>query len=353
MSDISIEIINEPTSEYIEFLGQADEAMLFQEANYLKLISNIAQSQIFIFLARNARKQVVGVLPAIMIDGKYGSILNALPFYGSHAGPVVTVQGDALVKLSQKFFSFSKEKNCATSTLICSPFMFLEKQKALSEDCVVSYVDSRIGQMTYLPQVFLPDESLEDRLMSIFHSKTRNMVRKSQKEGLVHQKGCNEKALAFLESTHNDNMSVIGGTPKPREFFSGLKDTYIEGEQYQIYTAFDQGEPVAALLLFYFNGIVEYFTPVIKKEARSKQPLSYLIFEAMIDAVKDGHNIWNWGGTHINQESVYRFKKRWGAVDKEYLYLNKINDQNILKIDPAELCYEYPFFYVYPFGKDN
>lgn len=49
------------------------------------------------------------------------------------------------------------------------------------------------------------------------------------------------------------------------------------------------GRPVAALLLLYFNRTVEYFAPVIEHEYRSRQPLSFLIWQGMLDAVHRGY----------------------------------------------------------------
>ena len=64
---------------------------------------------------------------------------------------------------------------------------------------------------------------------------------------------------------------------------------------WSVFTAFHDGCPVAALLLFYFNKTVEYFTPVTVHEYRNFQPMSLIVFEAMRDAINRGMTNWNWG----------------------------------------------------------
>jgi len=63
-------------------------------------------------------------------------------------------------------------------------------------------------------------------------------------------------------------------------------------------------------LLFYYGKTIEYFTPVFRNEYRSYQPMSLLIYQAMVDGAKAGYERWNWGGTWENQEGVYRFKSK-------------------------------------------
>lgn len=117
-----------------------------------------------------------------------------------------------------------------------------------------------------------------------------------------------------------------------------------------IYIAYKDNLPISGLLVFYYNKTVEYYTPVIKEQYRSLQPLSLIIYQAMIDSSKKGYKIWNWGGTWLTQTSLYRFKKRFNAQDKIYKYYIKVNSPNIYKSSKGELTKEYPYFYTIPFN---
>jgi len=101
--------------------------------------------------------------------------------------------------------------------------------------------------------------------------------------------------LDFLVSTHTENIQAINGTSKPRRFFELIPQFFNYGPDYKIFTAFKDGKAVAALLLFYFNKTVEYFTLVVVKRYKTYQPLSLIMFQAMQDAAQRGVEWWNWG----------------------------------------------------------
>jgi len=71
----------------------------------------------------------------------------------------------------------------------------------------------------------------------------------------------------------------------------------------------------------------------------------------MCEANANGYKWWNWGGTWLTQDGVYRFKNKFGAVDKEYKYFIKINNRDIYNSSKEELLKEYDNFYVIPFDK--
>lgn len=145
-------------------------------------------------------------------------------------------------------------------------------------------------------------------------------------------------------------MIEIGGMAKPRRFFD-LIPSYFEAERdYRIYVAKIGNELVAAVLVFFYNRVVEYYTPVIKKEYRDTQALSAVIFRAMCDAADSEFAWWNWGGTWLSQDGVYRFKSRWGTKDMRYKYLIQVSNAAVLDTPRTELATSYPYFYTVPFS---
>jgi len=117
-----------------------------------------------------------------------------------------------------------------------------------------------------------------------------------------------------------------------------------------IFTAILRGQPVAALLVFYFNRTVEYFTPVVVETYRQTQALSLVIYKAMQEAMAEGFSNWNWGGTWLSQRGVYDFKKRWGTADYSYYYYTRILNGSIRTQTKEALLDMYPGFYVLPFS---
>ena len=231
---------------------------------------------------------------------------------------------------------------CRHATLTLSPFLppQHEAERGFSWDLE----DDRIGQVTTLPE-----EPSEEALFAIMHSKTRNMVRKAMKQGLEIR--CDQGPVGFelIERLHRARMEELRGHSKPSSFFRAVEE--VAGpDDYRIYVASLEGKDVGVLLLFYYDGMVEYYLPAAEPEARSAQPLSGLIFRAMLDAVERGYRTWNWGGTWRSQTGVYRFKSRWGAVDMPYRYLTKLYAPDLPRRDLAPLQQAFPYFYLYPFS---
>jgi lipid II:glycine glycyltransferase (peptidoglycan interpeptide bridge formation enzyme) len=159
--------------------------------------------------------------------------------------------------------------------------------------------------------------------------------------------------LNFLREVHRENMQAINGRTKPERFFAGLEEHFLNDERMRLFTAYHENEPVASLLLFFYNQTVEYFMPAIREKYRTLQPLSLLIYEGMLDAVREGYTVWNWGGTWLSQKGVYDFKKKWGARETRYhYYISLFDDKSqLLTLSPERIQAAYPYFYVLPFNR--
>jgi len=157
-------------------------------------------------------------------------------------------------------------------------------------------------------------------------------------------------ALTFLMNTHKENMDVVGGPVKDKEF--SIIGNWKVGTDCNLYLSRQKetGHDAAALLLSYFNKTVDYWIPAIKVDFRNLNPLHILIFEAMKDAAKRGFKYWNWGGTTIpGMEDVLHFKKRFGGDTSIYRYYTKMNSRLPDGVTKRDLMYAYPYFFVLPF----
>lgn len=275
--------------------------------------------------------RLTGVLPMLVANGPWGDVLNSLPFFGSNGG-VLAATPDADAALRDEYARVAAP--CATATWIAHPFMDVE---APAHDIT----DERIAQWTDLHG---PDGGL----MATVEPSARRNIQKAHAEGIVVRE--TEDALAFLEATHRENMAAIGGRAKPVAFFSALGETMTFGRNWRLYVGERGGEPLAGLLTFEAGRTVEYVMPVVKEHARSLQPTAAVLAHAMGDAASRGFTRWNWGGTWLTQEGVYRFKKKWGARERRYQYFVTVNDRSLLSRSAADLSDAYPWYFTVPFG---
>ena len=349
MSSYIIQPLDETLySAYEEFLHQSDKNLFYSSVPYKCFLEKLLGCSSQYLLALDQQGNIVGALPLMISKpGKFGKAVNSLPYYGSNGGIVLDDhKGTEGMAIRQVLMDACAEQfnsgEYATMTFITNP---LYGDHDWYEDYFAGCLrDERIGQITVLPEV----GDVEKQLLSIFEEPRPRNIRKAKKSGITWHVSQGADDLAFLCKTHQDNISSIGGLAKDEGFFSLLSQNFREDE-YKIFIAEYRGEPVAGLLLFYYNKTVEYFTPAVLKSFRSLQPLSLIILEAMKDAVNRGYKFWNWGGTWLTQKGVYDYKKKWGAANLPYYYYTKLINTDVLQATADELLNEYKNFYTVPF----
>lgn len=322
---------------YEDFLKRFDGSLLYYGAAYRNFIADLLGCGSDYWLAERDG-EILGVLPTMETSGSLGRVMNSLPYYGSNGAPLCLVPEahDALVK---HYAGFLHDADITCGTIVENPF-----QAMLGEAPPHTILDERISHATPLPV----EGDIEALLLGRFDSTARRNIKKAAKSGVT--VAVDNGAFGFLEKTHVENMQEIGGNAKTPEFFAKVARHFRADSDYRIYVASIDGAPVSALLLFYFNKTVEYFTPVTHREARETQPMAAILYESMLDAARRGYSRWNWGGTWLTQDGVRRFKEKWGAVPGRYSYYTLLRRPEILASTPQQLLGEYPGFFVVPFS---
>ncbi len=336
----------EDLDQYNDFLLRSPWTQLYASNVYRLHLKRVLKATDH-YLCVYVDKKIMGVLPTFLKQNtRYGNVLNSLPFYGSHGG-CIEHHGSPEIreKLIAGFFSFAREKKCLSATLVSSPFSAMNIN--YGDFTPITFQTARTGQITPLPQS--SDEALSLLIASFSKCRSRN-IRKAKKSGVTIRKSQSLEDLRKLYLLHRANLNDLGGIPKSWEFFRTIPEIYAK-DDYVLYLAEIDNRMVAAVLLFYFNQTVEYFTPALDPEFRNCQPLSLALIEAMKNAISKGFKYWNWGGTWDDQTGVYDFKKRWGAQDHPYIYYTQVLETSILEFTRSEILQEFPNFFAVPFDR--
>lgn len=332
---------------YQTFLRSDPTCLIYASLEFRDFLLKAVGGTSTVLMALDERDQIVGTLcyfsfhvPAL------GTVINSLPWYGSHGSCIVrgNFPNEVRCALITRFREIAEQPDVLSATVILTPDEENKKDeylRILQPDAL----DHRVGQVTELPEV---GEHLERHILQ----KTRNLVRKALRQSFVLTVEDGEAAWQFLYQTHAENMTAIGGKAKPLSHFQVLQSVFPASAR-RLYVAHLNGQPVAALLLLYFNHTVEYITPVVKLEYRSAQPLSFLIWHAMQDAITSGFRRWNWGGTWTSQKSLHHFKAGWGAEDKPYTYLisSSKRGREVFVANKEKLHELFPYYYTYPYDR--
>ena len=325
----------------LNYITKNPNTLVYSNPRFIRLVEDHLKAKSKWLTGRRGGN-VVGMMPYIISEGVYGPVFNSLAYFGSNGG-VIQHSNDVEAKASiiDTFFKEAAAAKAAAATVISNP---LESDYKFYENAIDGYmVDKRIGQITHLP----PIEDEEGLIRHFQDPRPRN-IRRAIREGVVVVKQRDEDAISFLYETHLSNMTAIGGLPKSKSFFTSIPE-HMNEDEWAIFVANREGKPIAALLVFYFNNTVEYFTPVILEKYRNTQALALIIYIAMKDAIHHGYKNWNWGGTWLSQGGVYNFKKRWGTSEYNYFYYTKLYNEEILNCTPSVLLQNYPGFFVVPY----
>jgi hypothetical protein len=321
----------------------ADRGMIFASSGYLSLLEHELAGTRPRHLGAYRDGELVGVLPSFTKTAPgLGAVNNSSPFYGSHGGVYSTLGGAAREACVRALLVGWREQCADDGCDVASLVEPLGNSDAgVYADVLAPWrSDTRIGQVVE-PVAADPAER-----MAGYHQKTRNMVRKAQRQGLALAE--DRQALDFLHEVHVENMAAIGGRAKPRRFFTALADRL--GDSWTIFTASLDGERVAALLVMWFGDCAEYYTPVTRAAHRAAQPMTLLVHRALGAAAERGCRRFNFGGTWLTQEGVHRFKARFGATDIPYRYyvIRLCDESPLLAADPASARAAFDGYYLYP-----
>ena len=327
-------------NDFRDYVLQNSSTLIYSDPRFLELLSEHLSASCSWLVARQ-NSEIVGLLPYLKKDGPLGPVFNSLAYYGSNGG-VIQVKPDSESKSSlvDAFYMIAADDNASSATIITNPLEL--DSDFYNKQIEYDFRDERIGLFTHLPLS-------EDLLIARFENPRPRNIRRAIKEGVTVAKGSSD-ALPFLYEIHAENMRSIGGLPKRRSFFDAIP-TKMHEDDWSVFTATLDGKPIAALLLFYFNQTVEYFTPVIVETHRNTQALALAIYEAMRDAINRGFINWNWGGTWLSQGGVYDFKKRWGTSEYRYHYYTRVFNSALTSCSPEYILHHYPGFYLVPFNQ--
>jgi len=340
---------------YEQLLQENEHSLLYMSLEYRSFLRRILESSEDHYLLAFEGDRLRGALPSFVTrHPSYGPVLNALPFYGSNGGIVVSPEAEnpdgVRRALLEAFETLALQESVKVSTLISNPLAadhpFFEAHGGHT------LRDERIGQITPLPDRREDPAAMDAALMERFHYKTRNSIRKAMKSGLTVSHSGAAEAMATLARLHQENMRAIGGAAKSLEVFEAIREVFTYDRDYRVYLAEADGKVVSALLVFFHHRTAEYYTPATLESYRSWQPMSLLIFEGMKEAVRRGCRHWNWGGTWLSQGGVYQFKSRWGTRDYPYFYYVREYEapSPLRRLAPSEILAAYPYYYVLPFS---
>lgn len=162
---------------------------------------------------------------------------------------------------------------------------------------------------------------------SSFDKETRTCARKAARNGVTIKKGIGTESAAELHRLYK-RQSKEWGIAKvyPQRLISQIADQM--SQRAQIWTGTLNGEPVCAVLVFYFRDSLMAWLSGQNAEGRRVCASHLLYTEILKDACENGYTVFNFGGSG-NLQGIRFFKESFGG--KEFVYSLFANESGIFK----------------------
>jgi len=154
-----------------------------------------------------------------------------------------------------------------------------------------------------------------ERLWSDLRDKTRNMIRRAEKEQLRIVSGFDQ--VGILASHYQDNMLRLGVAIHSRRFFENVVKHL--GKESEILVAWRGDTPVASMLLHYGRDTACYPVQNAVLEYRALAPVQLLIWHAMKRCAEKGIRLLDMGESRQGSP-VFQSKVNFGGSPRDVFY---------------------------------
>jgi FemAB-related protein (PEP-CTERM system-associated) len=282
------------------FVTACEDATFFHRAGWKRVIErSFGHRTRYLYAERNG--VIEGVLPLVHVKSAlFGNSLSSLAFcvYG---GPVAT--SDAAIEALDRAARDLAER----LKVSCLEYRHIASRS------YVGAIEKADLYVTFRKPI---DPDVEKNMLAI-PRKQRAMVRKGQKFGLKSEidTDCRRLHRVYSESVRNLGTPVFS-----RRYFEELKAAF--GEECEILVVTHEGEPVAAVMSFYFRDQVLPYYGGGGTRARDLAANDFMYWEVMRRACERGCRLFDFGRSKRGT-GAFDFKKNWGfpAEPLSYQYI--------------------------------
>lgn len=283
----------------------------------------------------------VGFLPLRQRRGPVGCVVNALPFHGPNGGVLIadgTEPGAVEAALLGAFRSHIGQRGMVSAAFY-TPFL---------------------GDADRFARILAPDESVPKFTQALDLASTDRWPRRRRRDLLRVERA----GLMVRDAEHGDWGAIrraYGAScrhanlpEKPEAYLRGLLELAVAAPRAPVHFAVAQREDdvVAGLVTLWGSATLSYTVPFALPEERTHQPGTLLVDVVARDARARGLRWLNFESSPRRGDSVYEYKRQWGAGLLRYAVLCFYPNgrEQLAGVADAELRAAYPHYFVRPMG---
>lgn len=256
-----------------------------------KEILERAYSLVCRFLVARSSKEIVGLLPLVVVRGPLGERrVVSVPFLDQ--GGVLSADPDGIVGLKKTALAFAAETQAKG----------VDFRGPGSENHKLTATDRH--------RFLLKFGDSEEALWSSIGSKVRNQIRKAEKSGLRTDQ-VDSAELPRFYSVFARNMRDLGSPVHSLRFFEEMVREL--GPRLRLFvTVSNSDKDVAGAVAIRFASTVTVPWASALRSARRDCPNHSLYWAILSSALRDGAREFDFGRSTVGT-GTYHFKKQWGA----------------------------------------
>lgn len=207
-------------------------------------------------------------------------------------------------------------------------------------------------QVIYLGHTIALDLCDQETIWSNIISKNRNMIRKAEKNGVEIVHSLDAESFASFKEMYDETMRKDQAEKYyyfGNDFYNSIRMDMKENAE--VFTAVYQGKPIAAAIMLFANGKMNYHLSGSDISYRSLAPTNLLLYEAALWGQQKGmQTLHLGGGIGSHEDNLYKFKRafykgepRQFAIGKKIFLPNTYASLNMYRSDapPSSFFPEY------------
>jgi predicted N-acyltransferase len=329
--------------EWLTLLEKTDEPDIYFTPQYVKIYEEAYSKEIdeafcgpcFLFFFGNDEefviypflKRRINDLP-FMQKEKSEDYFDIISPYG-YNGPLVSCNDKAKEKKLVKDFLKAFDRFCCDEKIIAEFIRFhpILKNYEVFENYLK--IDRR-NTTVYVDLI-----KSEEKILAEMDRKTRNLMRKAEKKGIVVEESKKREDLKTFTNLYLETMEKNKASAKylfPLEFYENtvklLKDDIT------IFTAKYGGKIIAASMFMHKYGFLHYHFSGSASEYRTMAPNNLLLWKAILWGKKKGYKRFHLGGGNGKDDDLFRFKAGFSKDYCRFCSAGVIHDEKMYK----QLC---------------
>ena len=300
-----VERCDEPGEEWDAFATAREGTALGHAAGWKRTLEQGYRLETRFLVAHAGDGRLRGLLPLARVPQlRGGSEWVSLPYLDS--GGVLAAEPDAERALVDAALQLVRESGARALELRqCQPLA--TRPAPVATDRI---------------DLVLELESDAEAQWSALRAKVRNQTRKAERSGLV-LAAADADPLEGFYAPFCVNMRDLGSPVHGRGYFEAMRAAF--GPRLRIVVTELEGRPVGGLVAIRFGDTVTVPWASTLRSERARCPNNQIYWEALREAAESGARRFDFGRSP-RDAGTYRFKKGWGASERELAWLRLAPD---------------------------